>query len=64
MEDLIGDWQAKEDINFSNGATLPKGAIVAVFEIDRILNKVHFELGPNYGGWFSVNMLNDFEQVL
>lgn len=64
--DLLGDWQATKDIRTIMGGaafTIPKGAIVAVVQIDNTFNKVLIEAGPRMVDWKHPTFLQSFEVV-
>lgn len=67
MEALIGSWIATTDVPCRMGVsafTIPKGAIVAITQIDKGNNKVLVSAGPRDIDWKHTRFLNDFEPVI
>ena len=66
MENLKGDWVAKVDVPTQMGFsvfTIPKGAIVAVKQVDKNNRKILVEASPQFIDWMHKNFLNLFEQI-
>jgi len=66
MMELLGSWQAVEDIPVrmnNKEFTLPRGAIAAVVQVDEDNQKVLLEMGPMDVDWFCRTVLNNFEKL-
>jgi len=66
MDNLIGSYKAVEDLRISttrSSFTFPKGAIVAVKQVDSERDKVLIEFGPGDIDWKHKRVLENFEQL-